>query len=523
MSSPLISAYAKKFLSSLPKQAKETSVDVLIEAIRDNGFVLYGDFHTCKQSQKGFVRIIDEFSKARPKSQMVIALEMFRSMDQHHLDAYQKGEIGEEQFLEFCKYHHTWGFSWRNYRYIIDYAMSRGIKIYGINSAWKQDKSLEKRDRFMASRLMKIHDDHPEHTIFCLVGEYHLADRHLPEKLQKSLALQGEPDRIVRLFTNIDEYYFRKKRRLTIPSTEYLYLKPDHFCIMNTPPWIKWQSYIFWEELIPPESVERETGEDEDDDVVYGDGELDIDFHVLQIKKQLLQFLSLGGRQADAEDFTSYYTSGENLARFLSNSKRHPLAVKKALLERFNIDGYLFLPQNNQIFIRDLSLNNLSSCVGQLVQNSFRKGAGAAFSCHPFFQSVLHHTAAATATKILNPQRKGKDIYFYKDLAKSMSRKRLSGATQKRRDIIRLIIRCHESISKMCARMRPAARASLNPLYKQDVLSHYEISKTIGEVLGYTLCHRALSGSVPADLVARLFAGDFDNRDFVSFYEKVMH
>src|SRR5689334_3976793 len=48
-----ILSYSAKFERSLPKTCRSATLAGLIEEIRRKRFVLYGDFHTLRQSQRG--------------------------------------------------------------------------------------------------------------------------------------------------------------------------------------------------------------------------------------------------------------------------------------------------------------------------------------------------------------------------------------------------------------------------------------------------------------------------------------
>ena len=92
-SSRTILAYSAKFEASLPDQVETSTLTALLESVRSQPFVLFGDFHTLRQSQRGFLRVIRAYQERLRDPNIVIALETFRACDQHILDEYMSGQM----------------------------------------------------------------------------------------------------------------------------------------------------------------------------------------------------------------------------------------------------------------------------------------------------------------------------------------------------------------------------------------------------------------------------------------------
>src|SRR5262245_60953631 len=57
-SSRTILAYSAKFERSLPRRFTKTTQATLLNNMRRHRYVLYGDFHTLRQSQRGLLRLL---------------------------------------------------------------------------------------------------------------------------------------------------------------------------------------------------------------------------------------------------------------------------------------------------------------------------------------------------------------------------------------------------------------------------------------------------------------------------------
>ncbi|NPA49802.1 MAG: PDZ domain-containing protein [Thermodesulfobacteria bacterium] len=64
---------------------------------------------------------------------IAIGLEMFQRPFQEILDAYISGRMSEEEFLRRSEYFKRWGFDWRFYKPIIDYARKNKIPLVALN------------------------------------------------------------------------------------------------------------------------------------------------------------------------------------------------------------------------------------------------------------------------------------------------------------------------------------------------------------------------------------------------------
>jgi hypothetical protein len=211
--------------------------DVLSKSA-ESDIVYFGDYHPLRESQDWLLRLMMELTARGRK--LVLAIEMFYERQQEMLDRWMKGTIPEREFLEAIDYKSEWGFDWDSYRRIFELAREPFVPIFGIDSEPRDHlKYIRKRDRMMAGRIANIRRFFPGYTILVLVGESHLASVHLPAEIRKACRSHLVETIIVQ---NMDEIYWSLLRSGS-EHVEAVRVDEHKFCIFNTSPMVKYQSY----------------------------------------------------------------------------------------------------------------------------------------------------------------------------------------------------------------------------------------------------------------------------------------
>ena len=336
--SPTILQYADDFYKSLPKSFKDSDLNSVLTELELSDVLLYGDFHTHWQTQKGLIRILESYITLHPEREIVLAVEMFRAADQEILNQYLREEISEDILLKKTDYEMIWGFPWENYKAIVDFAKDNGIQLVGINSDKAGRDSLKRRDVFAASVLNELVESYPESLCICLIGEFHLGDNHLPDKL-KAFDLK-----VTRILTNIDQFYFARRAMTDYSNNDYLLLKEGLYCLLNSPPWIKWQSYSLWEEM---KAAER----DQEFEEFHTFASFDIDCQIMSVLMHLTEFLNLNFREIELSNFHSYWNlEGLDISSFYQN-KEVSSYTKDIVDSRLKIDKMFYKSKNLEKFL----------------------------------------------------------------------------------------------------------------------------------------------------------------------------
>lgn len=437
--SPTIVNYSQEFYQSLPRDYTKTNLLNIVTNLQKKDVLLFGDFHTNRQTQKGLVRVVDAYLREDPDRQIIFAMEMFRARDQELINDYLRDYISEEEFLKSVRYEENWGFSWENYGSIIDFAKEHGIQVIGISTDLSGQDKLTNRDRFAAHIIADIIKRYPECLCVSLIGEFHLADRHLPSHLPEEISFS-------RILTNIDEFYFQRDDYKNLKSTEYLLLKRDLFCLLNSPPWVKWSSYSLWEE-------HKIATEEE----AYAS--FDIDYQIVSMMGHLLELIDSNKMSYDCSNFNSYYQLSETDMISIMVSRKVSPYNKALAIARSKIDGLFYIPESRILFLSKHSLNTLVESSGQILCSILLDTLSVKriTSIDAFYERVLIAVAGVVSSLIMNPKRRVPDIKSLHVDYKKLKNKRLNHGDAIYREALKYVInlagkfetnkyRIHESI-----------------------------------------------------------------------------
>ncbi len=516
-----ILAYSVKFQRSLPKKFRRTTQAELNEAVKKRRIVLYGDFHTLRQSQRGLLRVVRNYTERQKNNKVVIALEMFKAIDQDFIDGYLAGKIPEQQFLDSVNYANEWGFPWPNFKMILDHAKARKLPVIGINTENAGKDSLASRDRYAANCLADAAEKYPDHKIFCLIGEYHLADQHLPKALASELKRRKKKNDVLRILNNVDQYYFElQKHPASHSSTDVLRMRPDFFCIMNSPPWMKWQSFSFWEELRHTGAVqvaESENDFDPDPDLdFHADDSFDVDYQFLQFVKNLAGFLNLKIEDSTLESFHILYSPDGDFFQDLSQDEDMAKGDAGRMIARSGVDGVFFVSKSKTILLTYVSINNLAEAAGQYLHtlltglDDLQTG-----DAEDFYRRVMKGAVGMIASKILNPRRKCMELHHFRQFIKRQKGKKLRGPAELKNKTAEAVLRFDKWLTT-----RLEGRDDVPPfalpqkaLVELDRKTNYELSRDIGQMLGFNLYKKVIANKEPASTIRRLFKRQINDTD----------
>jgi aminopeptidase N len=153
----------------------------IVDKLAASRVVYIGETHTSAADHLLQFRIIQALYKKDPH--LAIGMEMFPSAAQQALDAYIMGdtEMNEKDFLKKSQYFQVWGYDWRLFRDIFNFARMNRIPVIGLNLDRKivsdifktgstdaltpEQKQVLPADRDLdmpgyADRLSRIHDAH---------------------------------------------------------------------------------------------------------------------------------------------------------------------------------------------------------------------------------------------------------------------------------------------------------------------------------------------------------------------------
>lgn len=510
ISSPKIIRYSKQFESSLPLAFEKTNQADVLEAAREANVIVYGDFHTLRQSQRGFLRILRAYQQRYKTKKMALFLEVFRHQDQHYLDAYMADEISQEELLKLTNYSRDWGFPWLNYKMLLEFAKEHKLPVFGINSDNAGRDSLSVRDRFAADILVKYASAHKDHRLFCLVGEYHLADEFLPKQLERA-SVGNESLSLIRIVNNVDKYYFQLESSPRAMTTEYLRLSKNFYCVINSPPWIKWHSVTVWDEMRGMYSAQatEEFLDDDLDDYSYTETAFDIDYQFLTIIKNVMGFLKLRVDERALDHFTVHTFPDDGLFEELQDRYQFTDAELSFIIERVTRDGLFLVVEGGLILLTRFTLNNMAESAGQYMQHSRRSDEFEAGDlCVTFYRRVLQAAAGMVASLVMNPRRKAHDIYYHRRLVNFYGGRKLQSIKRERRDLSKLILDHHNWLRTCRWEEYDQFEHRMASLLRKEKASYGECSRAIGNMLGATLYKKFLTHQTDNASLQSLFNSD---------------
>lgn len=516
--------YQKEFEASLPNQFSTASANKVLEAIDRNPIVLFGDFHSHKQSQRAFLRILRMYQNRPDHAPIIVALEMFRSKDQSTIDQWLRGELTDQELLEAVKYDRTWGFPWSNFRPILEHCRTNGIKIVALNTNNGGKDSLKKRDAHAAKLLANTLATQPGARALCLIGEFHLADAHLPQAISE--IRQTKLNQPLRIFANLDKYFFALNPEKIQNKDEYLSLSKNTFCVINSPPWMKWHSYSLWEEMrrlgniryLEESMISSEGGSNWDDEGIDGDDPytdevLDLDYHLRHLQKQLSSFLKLTSSSTEFEHFN---VSHDNLDSSLEHMQP---SARDAFLTRVSLDGFAVDYQQQLVYMPEVTINNMAAAAGQMLLGSVsRIHEDYSDGDQLFSIQCLKYTFGWIANKILNPRIPLHDLKSLETYLASAKSKRLIGQMRQRRNLAKATLDLRAWMEKNWLENKKTRKNLPKIPNKHLILDNstaHELARSLAQIIAEPICRGLVKGKIDISDVKKWLGQDWGERDKV--------
>jgi hypothetical protein len=468
------------------------SRDELVQEILRSDIAYLGDYHTLRQSQRTALRILRHLVE---RKRLVLALEMVMARHQDVLDAYTRSEISDRAFLEQVDYARSWGFDWNHYRPLLEFAREHRIPVVALNSQPYEEKvGLAARDRFAARIIARLTVEHPDALVFVLFGDLHLAPGHLPARVDEILSRQKTPRRRTIVYQNSETLYWKLTAQGLEHTADVLELRPGFFCVMNTAPWVKLQSYLHWHRQAPEltsKTLGTEVDEADPDDVIHYDEEVD------GLCRIVARFLNIEG--AEAHDLEVYTLDDLSFLDRMRRDERHGMATRLVRARES-----FFLPDLRLLYLSSLSVNRAAEEAGiyllyqcSRVYPTFGPGKEA------FYERVFARALGYLASKLVNHKRKCSRLRDHERALERLARKKkLSRADRILRDVARAILR-HQA--RMAQAAKAGGRVHFPAIYAADPPAALCISRGIGMLYGDALFTALIQGRITRDEVRGLF------------------
>ncbi len=449
---------------------KRVPLEEVLDKLPQCDILYLGDYHTLLQSQKTALRILKEIvAKGRKVS---LAIELVHWKNQPLLEAYLREELPEKEFLDAIGYPVTFPFNWTHYKPIFEFAKAESLPIYGINfTAQTTQNSLRSRDQKGAQALTQLISKHPEDLFFVLYGDIHLRKGGLPEMAQKILKKNGVRKRSLILYQNSETLYWKLARLGIENKTEAVRLSQNRYCLMNSTPWVKLQSYLLWlehgEDLLCTHNNEQDPEE-------HPHSAFDYSHEIAELAQRITEFLKLP--PVNLESFEVH--TMEDL-RFLDRYA----SLRKWEIRRWILHSKsCYLPEKRIIYLARLDVNHAAEEAAEFIHHSLSNYSVRDYLKPPyFFHRAWRKALGFFGSKLINPRRKIPTIPKGSPLQEITDHyQRLWNTNQSRQD---------------CG--------------QEDRRYYFEISKHLGYILGEKLFQSVSRGKIPLEEMVSLFRKPF--------------
>ena len=387
-----IVAYTEAYEEDLKQAWKISNKDHLLEALAQSDLVYGGDFHALAQSQRTHLKILRSFKTDRP---VAIALECFPVKSQKYLDQFLRGKIDAKTLEERTRWRAFWGFPFKHYQPLLELAKSRNWKLIALNDP---EKSLHQREVTAAKILRDALTHEPITFVYVLFGDLHLARTHLPAVVSKLLAKTPPKDLIIH--QNSEKTYFQLARRGLESQVDVVRFRNGDFCVLASPPWIQWQSYImFLEQTLDSDLNEGATSRTLNSDFDPTD-------HVIELVRLTSRELNL---KLKVDDFSVLNCDGSRAWKTLSSAvHKNDLALARELL---SLGKSFYLPSVGVGFLGRASVNHAAGLAGQYIHAKIAGLKRPAWRQPREFVSLIWCEAAAYfISKLINHKRQSETV-----------------------------------------------------------------------------------------------------------------
>lgn len=483
---PQVAKYYSEYEQELKSYREISSKSALLEAIQKVDIVFGADFHAYGQSQRTHLRLLRDL--VRDDRPVILALEAINSRHQAHIERFLAGETTDHEFLSKIRYQRTWGFPWENYSVLFEFARRHDLLVYGINKNYSHKVvKLKDRDRHSGAEIAKIRKKHPDSLIYVIYGDSHLASSHLPRVTKRFLGKRDKA-RFLTVFQNPDELYWKLAKKRLEEKVDVLKLKKDVYCVVNSPPWIKWQAYlVFLEKELDLEL--DETSQPVDHDAIY------------QYVQMIKRLWKVDGR---FQDFHVFSMGDGQFARFIGKhlASKDMAYVDKLLAQ----DRSFFLPRVNVWYLIAPTVNHIAALAGQYI-HSVVSGQKLVERKYPrdFLSSIWNEAIGFFASKMLNPHRRFKSV---RDLP--------------RHSLTTLLVLQQQLLEQAAIRTQKS-KFLLSLKGKPSTNQFVEASRILGAILGHRIYVAFQGGEISVDTLHRWLHHKVDGGvKFSSFYLKVL-
>ncbi len=494
-----ITSYAQFYKNDVSRPWQASSFTDVETCLQQVDVVFGGDFHSFSQAQRAHLRFIRRIASERP---MVLALECFFAKDQSIIDDYLNGKISEKKLLKKINWSDEWGFPWPHYRPLVEFAMQNKIKILALNASVPErtGESLEYRDQFAAQKIADNFNILPGYIHYVVYGDLHIAQNHLPSAFKKQMG--SKVCDMASIYLNCEGIYFALAEIGQENTIDVVRFNDREFCVLSSPPWVKWQSYLMY--LEENFDVDLELDDDDESDMDFWDFQIDYTDHV----SNLVRMISSGiGLDIKTDAIQVYSLKDPQVLKIV----RKKISKQDFELAYFLVknDKSFYLPKAGFFYLSKATVNHAASLAGHYIHAQISMQDQLYWSFPgDFTKAIWIETMAFMLSKFVNPKRKSQSMSDLKKELHAFDSKDkgreplLLALDQKMLEI--LVVYSEEPVQK---RFSPVDRGS-----------YTLAAKFLGEMLGERYFSLLQNKKITEDQVIELLEQDLNHKNFDGFY-----
>jgi hypothetical protein len=496
--------YSREYHRFLRRYESIVPSSALIRHIVSSDIVYHGDYHTLRQSQRSVLRILRDLVGKRP---IKLCLEMFHASDQEIVDRFMRGELAEKEFLDKIEYRKKWEFRFENWRPLLDLCRKRHVPVFGINEPHEGKMPVRQRDESAAVIVATLAIRNPGALVYVVDGDYHISPTHLPARVDELLRPLRIGTRRTIIYQNDANLYWQLAGEGK-EDADVLQIDEDSFCIINSTPANKLQSYLNWleysEDAYHPMHTEWEDlSDDSGNTTVPGIIKTICAILELPYPGEAIERLAIyDGRHLD---FMEMIGESKELACMQREIWRKIRKDEGFLLEyaREGADHYL-------IYLPNSSLNSAAEEATHFV-NAVMRGnhAGARSPFDHFYATALTEALGFFGSKLINERRKVQTLSGMRTYIGSFKNAQKPPSKNDRMKISLCHLLLRHRYCEHTEKDPVFYRRKFGALYTDRKGGAVEFATQLGYMLGDRLYYAVKKRKFPLKEILFLFSEDF--------------
>jgi hypothetical protein len=396
--SPDITQYAAAYKKDLNRSWTPSDWQSVFVGLQQVSVVFGGDFHPFAQAQRSHLRILRRMVDERP---LILAMECLFVEDQDLVNQFLKDRISEEEFLKSIHWVSRWGFPWDHYKPLFEFAKKSNTPLLALNLPFEDrtGSTLQLRDQKAAEVIHQSLKAFPESLHYVIYGDLHIAQDHLPRAFQS----MQKPESMVEclsLYLNSENIYFQLAEKNQEHQVEVVKFNDREFCLLTSPPWVKWHSYLMY--LEENYDVDLECEENDED----WDFEVDYTDHVSSLVKMINTVLQTDIDTNAVEVYSMQDSQVLEALKSVLNASEYDLT--HALMQG---DRCFYIPAKGFFYLSKSTVNHAATLAAQYIHARMSMRMKLLWNFpQDFSRAIWIEAMAFLLSKFVNPKRKAQKM-----------------------------------------------------------------------------------------------------------------